>query len=137
MGEIEADSYNRILARASKAGSRLFRNNTGMGWVGKLLKRTRDAVTLQHPRPLHAGLCNGSSDLIGWTPVVVTPEMVGKTVAVFTAVEVKLHPRSKREPEQEAFIAAVNRFGGIGFFTYTDAEETAQRIANAVKTIKE
>lgn len=28
-------------------------------------------------------------DRIGWTEVVITPEMVGKTVAVFTNIEVK------------------------------------------------
>jgi hypothetical protein len=30
-----------------------------------------------------------SSDLIGWTPVTVTPEMVGYTIPVFTSREVK------------------------------------------------
>jgi hypothetical protein len=30
-----------------------------------------------------------SSDLIGWTPVTVTLEMVGYTIPVFTSIEVK------------------------------------------------
>jgi hypothetical protein len=30
-----------------------------------------------------------SSDLVGWTPVTITPEMVGYTIPVFTSIEVK------------------------------------------------
>ena len=49
----------------------------------------RLAVTLANARVLHAGLVKGGSDLVGWSPLVITPDMVGKTVAMFTAVEVK------------------------------------------------
>jgi hypothetical protein len=69
-------------------GLRLFRNNTGMGWVGKLFRPTRvmtiavgpGDVLLREAFPLHAGLCEGSSDLIGWVSVTVTKEMVGKNL---------------------------------------------------------
>lgn len=30
-----------------------------------------------------------SSDTIGWTPVMITPEMVGHTLPVFTSIEIK------------------------------------------------
>lgn len=53
----------------------------------------------------------GTSDLIGWRSVTITPDMVGKTLAVFAAVEVK--DRANPTPEQEAFIEAVNRAGGL------------------------
>lgn len=108
----ESDVTNPILKAASKLGARLFRQNTGRGWVGETVRKTADAITLKDPRPLHAGLCVGSSDVIGWTPVVITPEMVGARVAVFTALEVKTG-RVPTTQEQRDFIAAVLNAGGI------------------------
>lgn len=65
-----------------------------------------------------------SSDFIGWTPVVITPEMVGSTVAVFTALEAKalgfkiklVYPVKSREFAQNKFIELVQKSGGIGGF---------------------
>ena len=108
----EADITNPILTGATKLGARLFRQNAGLGWVGKITRKTAAAITLENPRPLHAGLCKGSSDIIGWTPRVITPEMVGQTVAVFTALEVKTG-RVATTPEQAAFVRAVQAGGGI------------------------
>jgi len=107
----ERDLYGALMIHASQAGARLFRNNTGMGWVGKVKRRVGALLTLENPRPLHAGLCTGSSDLIGWTQVRVTDEMVGKTLAIFTAIEVKAD--TKPSKEQVAFGKAVKNSGGI------------------------
>lgn len=101
-----------ILLAASNAGARLFRQNVGLGWIGKMIRKTKTTLTLEHPRPLHAGLCKGSSDIIGWTPVEITPEMVGATVAVFTAVEVKT-PGVQLSTEQDKFIKIVRSHGGF------------------------
>jgi len=79
----------------------LFRNNVGV------LRDSRGNY-------VSYGLCSGSSDLIGWKPKVILPEMVGKTVAVFTAIEVK-SPHGILSKEQEAFLNAVREAGGIGF----------------------
>jgi hypothetical protein len=73
---------------------------------------TFDAVLIHDARPLHAGLCEGSSDLIGWTPVTITPDMVGTTIAVFTAVEVKTG-RVRVTEAQTRFLDAVTAAGGI------------------------
>lgn len=59
------------------------------------------------------GLCLGSSDLIGWRTVEVTPDMVGRRVAVFVACEVK-GPMGRVSREQEMFLSAVRLAGGIG-----------------------
>jgi hypothetical protein len=84
----------------SKAGSRVFRNNQG-GY--------KDATG----RWVRYGVANpGGSDLIGWTPVKITPDMLGKTLAVFTAVEVK-GPKTKISPEQTNFIDRVKIDGGL------------------------
>jgi hypothetical protein len=90
----------------------MFRNNVGMAWTGRVVRNTNGSITIHDPRPLDAGLCKGSSDLIGWTPVTVTPDMVGQRLAVFTAIEVK-GPKGKTSPEQTNFIDRVKIDGGI------------------------
>lgn len=108
----EQSIQNRILkAFGALRGVRLFRQNSATGWVGKVVKHTREILILADPKPLRAGLCVGSSDIIGWTEVKVTTDMVGQTLAVFTAVEVK-QPGKYPTEEQRAFIAAVQRSGG-------------------------
>ena len=71
----ETPLLNPIAIAATKYGSRLFRNNIGVAQYGEARVKY--------------GLRPGSGDLIGWTPVTITQEMVGATVAVFTSVEVK------------------------------------------------
>ena len=54
----------------------------------------------------------GGSDLIGYRQVVIGPEHVGRTMAVFTAVEVK-SAVGRATAEQRAFIQHVKQAGGI------------------------
>lgn len=111
----EIDLMRRLQKLASTLGARLFRQNTGVGWVGKVergpgVKRLNPGdVVLRNARPFHAGF-DGLSDLGGWSPVVVTSEMVGETIAVYTQVEVKENARPTAE--QINFIEAVNKAGG-------------------------
>ncbi len=109
MGETEI--MNQVQLEASRMGARLFRNNVGLGWAGRLIAHRGGFVTLENARPLHAGLVVGSSDLIGWTPVEITSKMVGERLAVFTAIEVKA-PKGRVTPEQENFLRCVKLFGG-------------------------
>ena len=98
----------------------IFRNNVGMGWIGKsrristptTLKLMPGDVVIQNGRPLHAGLCEGSSDLIGWTQRTITADMVGKKIAVFTAVEVKTESGRASAPQLN-FIQRLREAGGI------------------------
>jgi hypothetical protein len=99
---------------------RIFRNNVGTGWTGKVIHQG-SRVIIENPRPLHAGLCQGSSDLIGWTTVEVTPEMVGAKVALFTAVEVKT-PTGRVSAEQANFIQRVRQAGGIAGEARSEAD---------------
>jgi hypothetical protein len=101
-----------MLAVSMLRGTVTFRNNTGMGWTGDSVRRPDGSVIIREARPLHAGLCKGSSDLIGWTERVITPDMVGKRVAVFTAVEIKT-ARGRATVEQLNFIERVRQAGGI------------------------
>lgn len=109
----EKDLLDDIQITASKSRRCvLFRNNVGQGWVGQIVEKTPTRITLANFRPLHAGLVRGSSDLIGWTTVTITPEMVGRKIAVFTALEAKT-PRDKLKPDQDNFITRVKEAGGI------------------------
>lgn len=111
----EADLMRRLQKLASSLGARLFRQNSGMAWVGKVERGPGNFrlgpgdVVIRSARPFHAGF-NGMSDLGGWVPVEVTASMVGCTVAVYSQVEVKLNGRPTKE--QIAWIDAVNRAGG-------------------------
>jgi len=101
-----------------------------MGWQG-LSKQTPSGDRLiVDPRPLHAGLCVGSSDLIGWTPVVVTPDMVGKTVGIFTAVEVK-KSNGRASKSQLNFIDRVKMDGGIAGIA-TNESEAVNMVQNMI-----
>ena len=111
-GGSERDTQNRILLTCSRGDTRLFRQNVGQGWAGRLVSNQAGRVTLQDARPLIAGLCTGSSDLIGWRSIEVTAEMVGRRLAVFAAVEVKSSTGRPTE-QQRAFLAAVQDAGGV------------------------
>jgi len=112
----EADLMRRLQALASKLGARLFRQQVGMAWTGKverhigMVRINAGDVVIRKARPFHAGVA-GMSDLGGWTPVDVTPGMVGSTVAVFTQAEIKT-AQGRATAEQVAWIDAVNRAGG-------------------------
>ena len=99
----EATLIRAIQVAATQEGARLFRNNTGMGWTG-VVRHWHDAVgeyvTVHRPRPLHAGLHVGSSDLIGWT-----------ADGHFLAIEVKAG-RTRITDAQQVFIDQVNAASG-------------------------
>jgi hypothetical protein len=58
------------------------------------------------------GLGTGTSDFIGWTAKTITDDMVGRSVAIFTAIEVKASDGTLTQ-EQQKFIDLVNKSGGI------------------------
>lgn len=103
---------NTILLAASKAGLTLWRNNVGMGWTGNAVRFADGSVRIAEPRPLHAGLHKGSSDLIGFRQVVVTAAHVGQTLAQFAAVEVK-QPGRYPTADQRRFLEFVENAGGF------------------------
>lgn len=89
---------NTIRLAVGRGATRLFRNNTG-------------ALKDPSGRLVRYGLCKGSSDLIGYRTITITPDMVGQQVAVFAAIEVK--DRGAPTPEQLQFIAQVQAAGGL------------------------
>lgn len=116
MANLETDLQQRIrLALGTQPDLRIFRNQVG---------------SLPDPRTgrlVQFGLARGSADLIGWRTVVVTPEMVGQRIAVFTSIEVKT-PTGRLTPAQHNWQAAVRSAGGIA--------GVARSVADAVKLLE-
>ena len=113
----ESASSSHIRLTAAQLGVDLWRNNVG-------------ACTDKDGRLIRYGLCNDSaglnkriksSDLIGITPVLITPDMVGQMVGVFTAVETKASdwqfmPNDQRAIAQAVFHDIVKNAGGRAGF---------------------
>ena len=92
---------------------RLFRNNVGVGYRGTVVKENPPVITLRNYYMIRFGLAVGSSDLIGWKSVVITPEIMVKKVAVFCSPEVKTNEMEVLDDEQKNWIDQVRKAGGI------------------------
>lgn len=105
---LESDLLND--ARIEYAGDntvRMFRNNVGM-------------LCDKYGNVVRYGLCTGSSDLIGFKSVQITPSMVGHWLAVFVAAEAKA-PKAYPSQQQRDFIRTVLELGGrAGVFRTID-----------------
>ena len=112
MATAETNILNRCLVGLCAAvGGLWFRNNTGQ-------------LPDRNGRMIKFGLCVGGSDIIGGTPVTITPDMVGQTLMVFTAVECKTAIGQPTDA-QVRFIAAVVRAGGRAGVARSAAEAVA------------
>lgn len=96
----ESVLMDQLMLAASNRGDRLWRNNAGA---------YQDPKTGQWVK--YGVAAPGGSDLIGFTRMLITPDDVGKTWAVFQAIEVKTG-KVRVTPAQEAFIQLINRKGG-------------------------
>jgi hypothetical protein len=105
----ESEILKRVMLAVSKIGCRLHRNNIGV---------LKDSTG----RFVRYGVCNpGGSDALGWYTVTITPDMVGRKLAVFTAIETKT-ATGKPTPEQLNFIDQVKKAGGIAGIARSEAE---------------
>ena len=94
----EQELQQRIRLELGRGPVRLWRNNVG-------------ALRDERGRLVTYGLCKGSSDLIGLSQVVIGPEHLGQTLALFTALEVKTR-RGRLSEEQEKVLRLVPQLGG-------------------------
>lgn len=116
----EMDVLRDVLRACCRGVTRLFRNNVGQAWTGDWSRLPDGSILIRNPRPLHSGLCQGSSDLIGWTTV----EHAGRRFAVFTAIEVKA-VRGRIADSQKNFLRVVQEAGGIAGVARSAAEAEA------------
>jgi hypothetical protein len=143
VGKKENPIMDRAWVAMVAAGARLWRNNVGTFFQGEaqyvredgeLFRLSRGDVVLRKKRVVKCGLLEGSSDLVGAVPIIVTQEMVGHTVAVFCTPEAKRldgHPTK----EQRSWIEMVNGIGGIAF-VFDSVESARELLAAAVKRIR-
>ena len=154
MSDSEKKLINMTCCLWSESFGLLFRNNTGVAWSGSSPRFKKGGIAkkiaqilgikvnagdtvavLRNPRKIEFGLKKGSSDTIGVTKIKVTEEMVGRTLGVFTALEMKTG-RTPTTEEQKNFISAVRESGGIAGIVYT-VEEAVQLRENYLQCIRE
>lgn len=110
--KVESPFLRSALLLLAQSGCTVFRNQVGKGWYGKAEHWNNGSVTIVGARQLTAGLCVGSSDIVGWRSVTITPEMVGKRIAQFVAVEAKSDTGTLTDG-QGNFLDAVRDAGGF------------------------
>ena len=115
-----------VRLRANQRGCRLMKNNTGVAYD-------------QFNRPVFFGLDNegkkGPDDIrtpdwVGWHNVLITPEMVGKSIPVFTAIDAKKlgfkrkdsYSKGTREFGQNKFFQQVKKVNGVAGFASCSAD---------------
>lgn len=114
----ESTVSQEIQIAARHLNSTLMRNNSGacIDDTGRLVRYGLGNISKQHSEKFK------SSDLIGITKIVITPDMIGQTIGVFTAVEVKnegwnpAKKLDKRENAQNNFLHWVKLNGGMAGF---------------------
>ncbi len=94
---------------AAYLNARLYRNNSGGTHVA--YKDKSGAIKRRFVRYGVGPTEGGGGDLIGWTTVTVTPDMVGQKVAVFTSVEIKAG-RDRESDAQKKWRSWVLQGGG-------------------------
>ena len=118
MAQREAKPLKELMVYANERGCLLMRNNSG-------------GLQAADGRWVYYGLGNdgkgrsiGSSDLIGPLPVLITQELVGRTLGIMVCVEVKVpgDPRSKPSPDQLTFIAGMRTAGCLAGIVRTPAD---------------
>lgn len=120
MSASESNVSSNTRLAAVKKRWRLYRNNRGAG-------------KLENGNFVRWGLANDSKalgdklksgDLIGWRPVIITPDMLGKVIAQFVSVETKAEdwrppPKDTKDADAAAqylWADLVNREGGYAVF---------------------
>lgn len=115
MSEQEGRIIKLLQIEATARGWRLFRNSVGMAWQGKECGQTMRGrgIILDPAYRVRYGLAKGSSDLVGWRPVVITADMVGQTIAQFVSIEAKSEGYKTATADQENWLARVAEAGGF------------------------
>ena len=114
--ESESGISSRIRLEASRKGYRLWRNNVGGAY-------TREGNFIRYGLANESAAVNKqfkSADLIGIRPVLITPEMIGRTIGQFLSYEIKkpgwMFRNTDREIAQLAWLELIISLGGDARF---------------------
>ena len=107
-------------ARVTGIYCRMFPNEIGTALQGRpqfvskpgMIKVDKGDVVIRRFQRVPYGLLPGSGDRIGWSTIEITPEMVGRRVAVFTSAEGKVGS-DRMSAEQRQWHEAVREAGGV------------------------
>jgi len=100
----------QIQLQWSRGDVRLLRINSGSGWAGKIVKRTPKLITIAGYHHVQFAP-TGTADLLGAVSVMVTPDMVGRMVAIAVGIEGKTGT-GRASTEQRSFIDHLVGMGG-------------------------
>jgi len=113
----------RLHSQKAYPGLRLFRNECGTAVIKEPGEK---------PRHVRYGLSPSSPDLVGWRSLVITPDMVGQTIAQFVGIEVKTEEGARKngphERRQKKWIDLINQSGGLAFIA-TSPDEANQKLS--------
>lgn len=108
------------VARVAGIYCRMFPNEIGTALQGRpqfvsrpgMVKVDKGDVIIRRFQRVPYGLLPGSGDRIGWSTITITPEMVGRRVAVFTSAEGKVGS-DRMSAEQRHWHDTVREAGGV------------------------
>lgn len=101
------------LALGNEPDLMMWTNPTSFGWTGVVQARIGSRVILDPASGENFGLCEGSSDLILCIRRLITPEMVGRHIGQFGAIEAKTEASETLRPKQVIFLNNVREMGGV------------------------
>ncbi len=126
MSKYEKKLANDRLLKMDPA-ERLFRCNAGQAWTGRLLEAKGKITKLLNASRIKL-LPNGTPDYCGWKSIEITPDMVGKKVAVFLAEEHKATKTDRMREDRVKAKKVISSMGGIHRVVWHDGsvEETCE-----------
>lgn len=106
--EKNKDGETQFSARLRKEFAQLYRV-----WKVKLLRNNVGRLQDRHGNYVTYGLGNGSPDNCGWRSITITPDMVGKHIAVFVGAEVKTDSDITDNHDQWQWLKDLHDAGGL------------------------
>jgi hypothetical protein len=106
-----AELLSAIQLAHSRHDTRLWRANAGRAWQGEPIERAPNRLVLKNPRSVQLAPA-GFPDLFGMRSVTITPEMVGRRVALFAGLEIKTGTGRTSEA-QDLFLDILRSLGAL------------------------
>lgn len=108
----ETNLQRRIQVELSGLHTRLFRNHRGAAWQGSNFQVRNGRVISGNARFVTFGLAPGASDFVGMHRIVITADMVGKSLSVPVMLETKTEDQ-RTTKEQKSFLSMAHDMGCI------------------------
>ena len=123
MSQAHKNALNKYLTTRPKEEI-MWLNETGSAYVSNNAYKSHGGdMILKGARRISYGLHGvGGADMIGIQQIEITPDMVGKTIAVFKTVEMKCG-RDTLKKDQKKWINIIRGLGGIAKAVYYDGKE--------------